>query len=54
MRWYQVLTSDTRVTGDNDDDESNDNHEEDDEWLEETKNRRLSLSADRCENPGAE
>jgi len=46
--------SDTQVTGGNHHDESDNNHEEEDERLEGRKNRRLSLSADRCKNQGAE
>ena len=38
----------------NNHEESDNNHEEDEERLEGRKRRRLSLSADRCENQGAE
>src|SRR5206468_10843682 len=56
MRWYQVLTSDTQVTGERQPthEESDNNHEEEEERLEGRKRRRLSLSDDRCENPGAD
>src|SRR5262245_42710591 len=53
MQWRQVLTSDTQVTpADNNHEESDNNHEE--QRLQGRKRRRLCLSADRCENQGAE
>ena len=42
------------IADDNNHEESDNNHEEEEERLEGSKRRRLSLSADRCENQGAE
>src|SRR5262245_18774132 len=43
-----------KKAADNNHEESDNNHEEDEQRLEGRNRRRLSLSADRCENQGAE